>query len=83
MFRGQYQPAFYRQLHHVVHQEFRLHKATTLASQMWRRPTQLTLNNVRRLLAAAGRWPLLGIEKTRLQRLKVPNQQASTLLTGA
>jgi len=75
MFRGYYQPAFYRQLHHVLHQEFRFHKAMMLASQMWRQPSQLTFNNIRRVLAAAGRWPILKLEHSRLQRMRVPNQR--------
>lgn len=74
MFRGQYQPDFYRQLHRVVHHDFRLHKAGILFSEMWRHPSQFTLSNVRRLMAAAARWPMLHIERIRLQRLKIPNR---------
>ncbi len=75
MFRGQYQPDFYRQLHRVVHHDFRLHKARVLFSEIWQHPSQFTLSNVRRLVAAAGRWPVLQIARARLNRLRVPNQQ--------
>lgn len=75
MFRGHYQPDFYRQLHRVVHQDFRLHKAAALFSEIWQHPSQFTLNNVRRLIGAAARWPMLQIERARLNRLRVPNQQ--------
>lgn len=75
MFRGQYHPDFYRQLHRVVHHDFRLHKTAVLFSEMWRHPSQFTASNVRRLISAAARWPMLQIERARLQRLKIPNQQ--------
>lgn len=75
MFRGQYQPDFYRQLHRVVHQDFRLRQAAVLFSEIWQHPSQFTLSNVRRLVAAAGRWPVLQIARARLNRLRVPNQQ--------
>jgi len=74
MFRGQYQPEFYRQLHRVVHQEFRLRKATAMCAEIWRKPSQLTLRHVRRLLSAVSRWPLLPVERARLQRLKRLNR---------
>jgi radical SAM superfamily enzyme YgiQ (UPF0313 family) len=75
MFRGQYQPDFYRQLHRVVHQEFRLRKAALLFSDFWRHPSQFTLSNLRRMISAAGRLPLLQVERARLNRLRIPNQQ--------
>ncbi len=74
MFRGQYQPAFYRQLHRVVHQEFRRSKAGALFTEIQRHPSQLTVGNVRRLLAASVRSPLLYWERARLRRLKIPKQ---------
>jgi len=74
MFRGQYQPEFYRQLHRVVHQEFRLRKATALFSGLWKHPSRLTLSHIRRLIAAAGRAPLLHWERVKLDRRKVPNR---------
>lgn len=74
MFRGQYHPDFYRQLHRVVHHDFRLHKVGVLFSEMWRHPSQFTVSNVRQLISAAARWPMLHIERARLQRLKVPNR---------
>ena len=74
MFPGHFQPDYYRQLHRVVHQEFRLRKASVLFSQIWKHPSQYTLGNVRRLLAAAGRFPLLYLERARLSRLRRPNQ---------
>jgi radical SAM superfamily enzyme YgiQ (UPF0313 family) len=73
MFRGQYHPDFYRQLHRVVHQEFRLHKAMALLSDLYRRPSRFSLGHVRRLIAAAGRVPLLYLERSKLERLKIPN----------
>jgi radical SAM superfamily enzyme YgiQ (UPF0313 family) len=75
MFRGRYQPDFYRQLHRVVHHEFRLHKAAVLFSEAWRHPSQFTLGNLRRLIAAAGRLPLWYVERGRLERLRGPNRQ--------
>jgi len=75
MFRGQYQPKFYRQLHRVVHQEFRLNKAAVLASQIWRHPSQLTLNKLRDLLSGVGKMPFFYFEKGRLDRLRMPNRR--------
>ncbi|MGH7492206.1 MAG: B12-binding domain-containing radical SAM protein [bacterium] len=72
MFRGQYQPAFYRQLHRVVHQEFRLRKAVVLFSDLWRHPGQFTLNNLRQLIGTAARYPRLYADRARLQKLKMP-----------
>jgi radical SAM superfamily enzyme YgiQ (UPF0313 family) len=77
MFRGQYQPDFYRQLHRVVHQEFRLHKAAVLLSDLWRHPSQFTLGNLRRMISAVGRLPLLHVERARLKRLRIPNRQTA------
>lgn len=74
MFRGYYQPAFYRQLHRVVHQEFRLRKAAVLFSDLWRHPAQFNLSNLRQFIATAGRIPLLYIERARLQKLKTIHQ---------
>lgn len=74
MFRGEYQPAFYRQLHRVVHQEFRLQQARTLFAEMRRDAARLTVSNVRRVLAATLRRPQLHWERARMQRLKVANQ---------
>jgi len=74
MFPSQYQPNFYRQLHRVVHQEFRLRKAILLFSDLWRHPSQFTLGNLRRLIAAAVRFPILHLGRARLQRLKISNQ---------
>lgn len=76
MFPGRYQPAFYRQLHRVVHLEFRLRKAHRLLAGLWRRPSRLTAGTVRTILAAAARASLLPLERRRLQRCKIPNQSA-------
>jgi radical SAM superfamily enzyme YgiQ (UPF0313 family) len=75
MFRGQYQPDFYRQLHRVVHQEFRLHKAAVLFSHLWQHPSRFTLNNLRQLIGMAGRWPLLFWGRARLNRMRIPNRK--------
>ncbi|NUO79963.1 B12-binding domain-containing radical SAM protein [candidate division KSB1 bacterium] len=77
MFRGQYQPAFYRQLHRVVHHEFRLRKAAVLIDEIKQHASHLTLGNIRSLLAASLRMPLLGWERARLQHLKIPNQKSA------
>jgi len=73
MFRGQYQPDFYRQLHRVVHQEFRLQKAALLVSDLWKNSAKLTVGNVRHLLATASRLPFFYLERSRLSRLKKLN----------
>jgi anaerobic magnesium-protoporphyrin IX monomethyl ester cyclase len=74
MFRGQYQPEFYRQLHRVVHQEFRLRKASTLFSDLMRQPSRFTLDHMRQLIATGGRMPLFYLERAKLERLKIPNR---------
>jgi radical SAM superfamily enzyme YgiQ (UPF0313 family) len=74
MFRGQYQPDFYRQLHRVVHQEFRQRKTAMLFSDIWRHPAQLNLGNIRKLIVAAGRLPLLHWERAKLNQLKIPSR---------
>jgi radical SAM superfamily enzyme YgiQ (UPF0313 family) len=76
MFRGQYQPDFYRQLHRVVHQEFRLRQATALFSELCRHPSHFNLSNLRRMISAVGRLPLLHAERARLNRLRIPNRQS-------
>lgn len=75
MFAGQYQPAFYRQLHRVVHQQFRMRKAATLASTYLRHPGRLSLHGVRRLLSTTVRFPKYYWDRARLSRLKTPNQR--------
>ncbi len=77
MFRGQYQPEFYRQLHRVVHQEFRLQKARTLFSNLWKSSSTLTPGNVRNLLTTASRLPFFYLERSRLSRLKKLNPQSA------
>jgi radical SAM superfamily enzyme YgiQ (UPF0313 family) len=77
MFRGQYEPEFYRQLHRVVHQEFRLRKAARLFSELFKNSTKLTLGNVRHLVVTASRLPFFYLERSRLSRLKKLNQRCA------
>lgn len=79
MFRGHYQPEFYRQLHRLVHQEFRLRRAAALFLGLWQHPSHFTLGKLRRLLAAAARFPLLPVERARLARRKIPNRQLASV----
>jgi radical SAM superfamily enzyme YgiQ (UPF0313 family) len=76
MFPGHYQPDFYRQLHRVVHQEFRLRKAAILFSRIWRHPAQFNLQNLRKLIVAAGRFPYSKFERAKLSRMKMANQNS-------
>lgn len=75
MFRGQYSPEFYRQLHRVVHQDFRLRKAAVLLAELWRHPARLNWSNLRCLAAAAARAPLLSWHRMKLQRQRTPNRR--------
>jgi anaerobic magnesium-protoporphyrin IX monomethyl ester cyclase len=75
MFQGHYQPDFYRQLHRVVHQEFRLRKTARLVSHVCRHPSELNLNNIRRLMSATMHLPQLYWDRAALARLKIPNQR--------
>lgn len=76
MFAGRYRPAFYRQLHRVVHQDYRLHRAGALFSEIWRHPAKYTISNLRTLVAAAAHAPLLPLARARLARLRQPNRAA-------
>jgi radical SAM superfamily enzyme YgiQ (UPF0313 family) len=80
MFAGKYQPDFYRQLHSVVHREFRLYKAAVLFSDIWKHPSQYTIDNLRKLVSAALRFPILQFERQKLERLKIQNKAISTEL---
>jgi len=77
MFPGHYQPAFYRQLHRVVHREFRLRKALHLLAHLRRRRTGQAVQDVRFAIAALARAPQLWFERRKLQRLKRRNPHAA------
>jgi radical SAM superfamily enzyme YgiQ (UPF0313 family) len=69
MYAGPFPTAFYRQLHSVVHKEFRSRKALRRWAGIWRRPTEWSTHDLRELLASAYRLATLPAARWKLNRL--------------
>lgn len=68
MFRNTYPPAFYKKLHRYVHHEFRKQQGWQAAKQIFKNPLQITLSEYRKIISAFLRYPLLFIERIRLNQ---------------
>jgi hypothetical protein len=77
MFAGAYQPDFYRQLHKVVHYDFRFHKSLATLAGICRHPSNISLNGLKNAAMSIIRWPVWQLERARLNRLKSPNLHIS------
>jgi anaerobic magnesium-protoporphyrin IX monomethyl ester cyclase len=80
MYQGPFTTAFYRQLHLVLHKEFRSRKAWSEMKRVWLRPSQWRLSHLRELLATAYRLASLPLARLRLRRLaRIPNAAITPL----
>ena len=69
MYAGPFPTAFYRQLHTVVHKEFRARRGWRALKQIVRQPAQWRVAHLRELLAIGYRWATLPLARWRLNRL--------------
>ncbi|CAG0932878.1 anaerobic magnesium-protoporphyrin IX monomethyl ester cyclase [Thermoflexales bacterium] len=76
LYQGPFTTEFYRQLHTVVHQEFRLHKGWEELKRVARQPTHWRLRQARLIAAALYRWITLPWARWRLSRLEHRSPQA-------
>jgi anaerobic magnesium-protoporphyrin IX monomethyl ester cyclase len=74
MYRGPFTTAFYRQLHKVLHKEFRARRTWWQWQQAWRTPGQLSRQHWRELLASAFRIATLPAARYQLKKLaRIPH----------
>jgi anaerobic magnesium-protoporphyrin IX monomethyl ester cyclase len=73
LYRGPYSTQFYRQLHTVVHKEFRARRAWRQLAAGLRHPTSLGHQDLRRALAGAYHLLTLPLAQWRMERLARPN----------
>ena len=69
MYQGVFPTNFYRQLHTVLHQEFRARRGWQTVRQIARRPGQWRPAHLRELAAIGYRWATLPMARWRLNRL--------------
>jgi anaerobic magnesium-protoporphyrin IX monomethyl ester cyclase len=69
MYRGEYDPEFYRVLHHVVHHDFRSRRAAARIRALARQPLAARFADVRRLASWAYNRAALPLAERQLRRL--------------
>jgi anaerobic magnesium-protoporphyrin IX monomethyl ester cyclase len=69
MYRGPFTTAFYRQLHKVLHKEFRSRRTWWTWQRLWRTPQQLNRSHWRELAASLFRVATLPVAYHRLKKL--------------
>lgn len=75
MYRGPFTTEFYRQLHTVLHTEFRARRGTAEVAAAARRPWRLRPRHAAAAAGALRRWARLPLERRRLERLaRVPHE---------
>lgn len=79
MYAGSFPTAFYRQLHTVVHKEFRARRGWRALKQIVQQPTRWRVAHLRELLAIGYRWATLPLARWRLNRLTGANAESKTL----
>jgi radical SAM superfamily enzyme YgiQ (UPF0313 family) len=77
MYQGPFSTDFYRQLHTVVHKEFRARRGWLKLRQIVTLPAQWRLAHLRELLAIGYRWGTLPLARWRLHRLAKAAQPAA------
>ena len=83
LYQGPFTTAFYRQLHVVLHKEFRLRQAWAEVQDVWRRPNSWRPGHARRLAGMCYRLLTLPLARRRLERLsRIPNELPGTLSPG-
>jgi radical SAM superfamily enzyme YgiQ (UPF0313 family) len=79
MYQGPFPTEFYRQLHTVVHKEFRARRGWQTLQQVITKPTQWRLAQLRELAAIVYRWATLPLARWRLNRLAQVGQVQTIL----
>ena len=69
LYQGPFSTAFYRKLHAVVHQEFRMRKTTAELKRLARRPREIRPGHLRRAARAVFQWASLPLSRWQLDRL--------------
>jgi anaerobic magnesium-protoporphyrin IX monomethyl ester cyclase len=80
LYQGPFATAFYRQLHIVLHKEFRARKGLTELRTALRRPATLRPRHLRRTLSVAYNAATLPIARRQLDRLAIPNDRGTSPL---
>ena len=70
MFENTYQPAFYKKLHRYVHKVFRTHQGFEKLKLMIKKPTSISMQNLRSVLAILYYLPTSAIDRIQLNNLK-------------
>jgi radical SAM superfamily enzyme YgiQ (UPF0313 family) len=79
MYQGLFPTEFYRQLHTVVHKEFRARSGWRKLQQVVNKPGRWRLAHLRELAAIGYRWTTLPLARWRLNRLAKADQQPALL----
>ena len=83
LYHGPFTTDFYRQLHVVLHKEFRMRRGWEEVRRAVRQPTQLKRRHLRRLGAAAFYMATLPLARRKLHRLAGrPHESSSPLVPG-
>ena len=82
MYEGPFTTAFYRQLHTVVHREFRTRRAKEALAAALRHPASLRPRHLRQVAALVRHMATLPVDRLRLERLAKLPHQGPDLLTG-
>lgn len=77
MYRGPFTTAFYRQLHAVLHKEFRSRKAIAAWKRLLRQPRQIRRRHMREAVATVYRLLTLPQARARLERLAAQPHEAN------
>jgi anaerobic magnesium-protoporphyrin IX monomethyl ester cyclase len=80
MYQGTFVTEFYRQLHTVLHKEFRARRSWQAIKQVVGHPSRWRINHLREMLAIGYRLATLPLERRKLNRLaQIPNQGLASL----
>ena len=70
MFQDTYQPAFYKQLYKYVHKTYRVHKDMHLIKTLFKNPSSLSINSIKRMVTFVYHVPGLLLAKRKLNQLE-------------
>ena len=79
MYEGPFPTEFYRQLHTVVHKEFRARRGWQMLRKLLFRPHQWRLAHLRELAAIGYRWATLPLARWRLNRVAAGSREQALL----
>jgi anaerobic magnesium-protoporphyrin IX monomethyl ester cyclase len=83
LYRGPFPAEFYRQLHRVLHKEFRMRRGWEEVVRAARRPSTLRRRHARRLAASVAHFLTLPIDRRRLDRLAAGDPTGRQIDVGA